>query len=85
MRNKLVDLNNHLFEQIERLNDDELTGEDLDREIKRSEALTKVAQTIINNGALAISVQKHRYTYGTSTTQLPEFLQLENKNSNEND
>ena len=29
MRNTLEELNNHLFESMERLNDDDLTGEDL--------------------------------------------------------
>ena len=49
MKNTLQDLNNYLFEAIERLEDDELTEEELDLEIKRSEAVTKIAGTIINN------------------------------------
>ncbi len=37
MKNTLSDLNNYLFEAIERINDDELSMEELDKEIKRSE------------------------------------------------
>ena len=39
MKNKLTDLNNHLFEQLERLNDDNLTPEQLEREAKRGDAM----------------------------------------------
>lgn len=64
MKNKLTDLNNILFESIERLNDDELTDEELDKEIKKSEAIQKVAKTIIDNAALALQAQKHFDEYG---------------------
>lgn len=64
MKNTLTDLNNYLFEAIERLNDDELTDEELDREIKRSDAVQKVAKTIIDNGNLALQARKHLDEYG---------------------
>lgn len=32
MKNTIADLNNYLFEQLERLNDDSLTDEQLERE-----------------------------------------------------
>jgi len=49
MKNKLTDLNNYLFEQLERLNDDELTGEELEIQLKKTKAVTEVSQNIINN------------------------------------
>lgn len=64
MKNTLADLNNYLFEQIERLQADDLGPEELDREIKRSESVTKVAKTIIENGALALQAKKHLDEYG---------------------
>lgn len=64
MKNTLTDLNNYLFETIERLNDDELTDEQLEKEIKRSEAVQKVAKTIIENGSLALQAKKHLDEYG---------------------
>lgn len=64
MKNTLTDLNNYLFEQMERLQDDSLDEEALEREIKRSEAVNKVAKTIIDNGALALQAKKHLDEYG---------------------
>ena len=49
MQNKLIDLNNHLFLAIERLNDDEITGDKLNEEIRRTESIAKAAEQIINN------------------------------------
>ena len=54
MKNQLVDLNNHLFAQIERLSDEELTGEKLKAEIERSKALSGIAQNIIGNAKLVL-------------------------------
>nr|DAW33000.1 MAG TPA: hypothetical protein [Caudoviricetes sp.] len=65
MKNTLWDLNNALFEQIERLQDDTLSEEGLEREIKRTDAVTKIAKNIIDNGVLALSVKKHLDEYGT--------------------
>jgi hypothetical protein len=59
MKNTLTDLNNYLFESIERLNDDSLDDEGLEKEIKRCEAVTKVAKTIIDNSTLALNAKKH--------------------------
>ena len=64
MKNTLSDLNNYLFESIERLNDESLSPEELDKEIKRSDAVQKVAKTIIDNGALALQAKKHFDEYG---------------------
>jgi hypothetical protein len=43
MKNTLLDLNNYLFEQIERLNDDELTDDQLDRELKKTDSISRTA------------------------------------------
>lgn len=64
MKNTLTDLNNYLFEAIERINDDSLDDEQLDREIKRGEAVQKIAKTVIENGNLALQAKKHLDEYG---------------------
>ena len=64
MKNTLADLNNYLFEAIERINDDNLDDAQLEKEIKRSEAVQKIAKTIIDNGNLALQAKKHLDEYG---------------------
>lgn len=64
MRNTLSDLNNYLFEQMERLSDDSMTEEQLQKEIVRSKAIQGVAQTIVNNATLALNTMKQIYEQG---------------------
>lgn len=79
MKNNLSELNNYLFEQLERLNDDELMNESADKEISRSKAITNVAQTIINNGALALNAKKYVDEYGLNKSEMPDLLRIETK------
>ncbi len=79
MKNTLTDLNNYLFEQIERLNDDDLDEAGLEREIKRCDSVTKVAKTIIENGALALQAKKHFDEYGTGENVELPLLGITNK------
>ena len=41
MRNTLGDLNNYLFEQIERINDDELDEKQLERELAKTDSMRR--------------------------------------------
>lgn len=75
MKNKLVDLNNHLFEELERLNDEELKGEELQEERERAKSIANIAQTIINNGELALKAVKHYDEFGNKG-DIPEILQI---------
>lgn len=53
----LKDLNLILFEQLERLNDPDDEG-DLDKEIKRANAITKVSTAIINNASTILEAKR---------------------------
>ena len=66
----MIDLNNHLFEQLERLNDDELTDEQLEREIKRTKSICNIGKVIVSNAAIVLSAQKHFDEYGVATPEL---------------
>lgn len=79
MKNKLINLNDHLFEQLERLNDEDLKGEELEMEMSRAKAIAGVAQTIINNGDLMLKAQKQCYEYGL---EAPSILTLDEGGKN---
>ena len=58
MKNKLADLNNHLFAQLERLSDEDLTPEQIDVEVKRAEAIVKVSDQIVETADLKLKGAK---------------------------
>lgn len=51
--NTLNDLNVKLFEQMEKLSKEDITQEELEKEITRSESMIKIANVIISNGDLS--------------------------------
>lgn len=80
MKNKLVDLNDHLFAELERLGDEDLTQEELEKEIARADAITKVGSVLVNNAKTALEATKMQMEWGRrESVKIPEML-LENKN-----
>lgn len=75
VRNRLSDLNNYLFEELERLNDDEELKDEntLKKELERSKAITNVSQQIISNANVILKAKIHCDQFGDD---LGEFLQL---------
>lgn len=76
MQNKLTNLNDHLFEMIERLNDDDLTNEELEREIKRANAMTSISNQIINNAKVELDATKLVLDYSRNVQEpkLPPMI-----------
>ena len=66
MKNTFKDLNNYLFEELERLNDDEAMKDEevFNREIERSKAISSVAAQIINNGNLSLRAYQAATEHG---------------------
>lgn len=77
MKNKLIDLNNHLFAQLERLSDESLKGEALQDEIHRSKSVTQISTQIVANARLALDAQIAANDMGVGI-KLPEMLEAKN-------
>lgn len=54
MKNKLTDLNDHLFMQLERLGDEGMDADKIEQEAKRADAMVQVADQIIRNADLQL-------------------------------
>lgn len=76
-KNKMIDLNNHLFEQMERLNDDDLEGDDLKKEITRANAMRGIASQIIQNAMVAVKAAQ-AYNEGL-IKKFPPMLGMEGR------
>jgi hypothetical protein len=76
MKNGLIDLNNHLFAQLERLGDESLTGEKLEEEITRSKAVSQISKDVVSNAALVLQAEKHRAEYGLKQEKMPGMLEV---------
>lgn len=74
MKNKLTDLNNHLFAQLERLGDEDLTSEQLTEEISRAKAVAGVASQIIANGTLVLKAVQMTQEHPDGNKAMPKML-----------
>ncbi len=80
MKNKLSDLHNHLFAELERLSDESLKGDKLTEEIGRAKAITNVAKEVINNSKLILDAQKTIKEWCMSKEDLPQLFDSTRKN-----
>jgi hypothetical protein len=76
VRNKLSDLNNHLFAQLERLSDEELSAEELQKEVARAKAINGIAKNIIDNAKTALDGVRIAYSHIPNSKQMPEQFKL---------
>lgn len=74
MKNKLGDLNNHLFAQLERLSEESLKGDKLQEEIHRAHAVTNVAKEIISNSKLVLDAKIAIKEWSLDCKDLPQLM-----------
>ena len=75
VKNTLGDLNNHLFEQLERLNDEDLEGEKLDAEIARAKAISGISRDIISNANLVLKAKLVTKSNEYNGLEAPKILE----------
>lgn len=75
MKNKLSNLNDYMFMQIERLSDESITPEELEKEIARGKAINDIAKTVVDNARLVLAAVKARDD--GLITVVPEVIGIE--------
>ena len=70
----LNDLNDVLFNQINRLDKDGLKGDELKEEMEKARTITQVADKIIQNGHLVLQAAKFKDDKWDAGSQIPKML-----------
>ena len=70
MKNKLSDLNNYLFESLERINDDSLTDKQLEKELAKANTTATIALAIVKNADTTLKGAKFLKESGVSDRTL---------------
>jgi len=73
-KNKMSDLNNHLFAQLERLAVERLTPEQIEQECKRTDAIVSLADQVSRNADLQLKAAKLYAEHGQAV--LPHLPQI---------
>lgn len=71
MKNKITDLRDHMFAQLERLGQENLTAEELQQEIERAKAISEVGKVIVESAKTEVL---HLKLTGRLHESKPKFL-----------
>lgn len=74
MKNSLIDLNNHLFAEMERLGDEDLKGDELKAELERANMISGVARAIIDNANTVLRAARFQEDRLDINNRAPELL-----------
>lgn len=74
MKNRMSDLNDRLFAQLDRMSKENMTAEQIETEVKRTEAIVAVADTIVSNANTQLKAAKLFAEHGRAV--LPMLPQI---------
>ena len=72
--NKLEDLNDMLFNQLVRLDKDDISDDELKKEVDRSKAMNSVAHTIVDNARVVLDATKFMDSRTDLNSNLPHMI-----------
>lgn len=67
---RLSDLNQHLFDQLERLSDTSLDADAIEREVKRTDAIVEIADQVTQNSRTMLAAAKLYAEHGQHVLQM---------------
>jgi hypothetical protein len=76
MKNRLTDLNDILFAQLERLTNEDLSSDQIKDEIARGGSIVDLADKIVDNAKLQLDAVKFAAMNGSGRQGLPASLGL---------
>lgn len=74
MKNKLSNLNNHLFAQLERLADEDLTPDQIEQEVRRADAIVDISEQVLQIANTGLKAAKLFAEHGDAI--LPHLPQI---------
>ncbi len=73
-RNKISDLNNHLFAELERLGDEDLKLDELNSEIERAKAISGIAKNLIDSNKTVLQAAELKFKFLEADRLPPDEL-----------
>jgi uncharacterized protein (DUF342 family) len=75
MTNNLGSLNDIMFDQLKRLNNDKISKEELKEEIERSKAMAQVSTQIINTSKVVLDAERYKNDRMEPGRETPKMLE----------
>lgn len=72
MKNKISDLRDHMFATLERLGNEDLSPEDLNKEISRAQAISEIGKVIVESAKTEVMYAKLTGKRGDEPTKFLE-------------